>query len=64
MGIDALSATINPGDLPDSRFVAWLGQVQWARRLTDWGWQVIARLDDDDAIGLSSEPVDDRLTPG
>jgi hemolysin activation/secretion protein len=53
VGIDALGATINPGDLPDSRFVAWLGQVQWARRLTDWGWQAIARLD----VQLAAQPL-------
>jgi hemolysin activation/secretion protein len=53
VGIDALNATINPGDLPDSRFVAWLGQVQWARRLTDWGWQAIARLD----VQLAAQPL-------
>src|SRR5262249_22116396 len=33
LGIDAFNSTISD-DLPDSRFVAWLGQVQWARRLT------------------------------
>src|SRR5439155_4724573 len=43
LGVDAFNATINPGHLPDSRFVAWLGQVQWARRITDWGLQVISR---------------------
>ena len=52
-GIDAFNATINPGDLPDSRFVAWLGQVQWARQLTPWGLQVIARSD----VQLASQPL-------
>jgi hemolysin activation/secretion protein len=28
----------------DSRFVSWLGQVQWARRLEPWKIQLIARL--------------------
>ena len=37
VGVDALGATIHDADdLPDGRFVAWLGQFQWARRLTDW----------------------------
>jgi hemolysin activation/secretion protein len=32
VGLNALSATINP-DPPDSRFFAWRGQVQWVRLL-------------------------------
>jgi hemolysin activation/secretion protein len=52
-GLDAFNATINPDDLPDSRFVAWLGQVQWARQLTPWGLQVIARSD----VQLASQPL-------
>jgi hemolysin activation/secretion protein len=44
-GIDALGATINPGPLPDGRYFAWLGQAQWARRLTSRGDQIIARGD-------------------
>lgn len=42
-GIDAFGATINPGALPDGEYFAWLGQAQWARRLNDWGWQLILR---------------------
>src|SRR5262249_53705073 len=53
LGIDAFNATINPGNLPDGRFVAWLGQVQWARRVTDWGLQVISRLD----VQLATKPL-------
>ena len=53
IGIDAFNATINPDDIPDSRFVAWLGQVQWARQLTPWGLQVIARSD----VQLASQPL-------
>lgn len=53
VGVDALNATINESDLPDSRFVAWLGQVQWARQLTDWGLQAIARLD----LQLTTQPL-------
>ena len=33
-GLDALGSTIHAeDDLPDSRYFAWLGQVQWVRRL-------------------------------
>lgn len=32
-GIDALDATVNANNLPDSKFFAWLGQFQWVRRL-------------------------------
>jgi hemolysin activation/secretion protein len=53
LGIDALNSTINEDKLPDSRFLAWLGQVQWARRLTDWGLQVISRLD----VQLTTQPL-------
>jgi hemolysin activation/secretion protein len=53
VGVDALHATMNKGDVPDGRFVAWLGQVQWARRLTEWGLQAIARLD----VQLAKEPL-------
>jgi hemolysin activation/secretion protein len=53
LGIDAFNATINPDSLPDSRFMAWLGQVQWARQLTAWGLQVIARSD----VQLSAQPL-------
>jgi len=53
LGIDALNSTINEDNLPDSRFLAWLGQVQWARRLTDGGLQVISRLD----VQLTTQPL-------
>ncbi|MBM3224660.1 MAG: ShlB/FhaC/HecB family hemolysin secretion/activation protein, partial [Candidatus Tectomicrobia bacterium] len=52
-GIDTLNATMNEGNLPESRFVAWLGQLQWARQLTDWGLQAIARLD----VQLTDQPL-------
>ena len=35
LGITAFGATINENaDIPDGRFFAWLGQFQWARRLS------------------------------
>jgi hemolysin activation/secretion protein len=54
LGVDALGATIhNDAERPDSRFVAWLGQAQWARRLNDRGLQVLARTD----IQLTTVPL-------
>lgn len=40
-GTDALNATVNGAD-QDGKFVSWIGQAQWARRLGDHG-QVITR---------------------
>ena len=33
IGLDVLDATINQGDIPDSRFFSWQGQAQWLRVL-------------------------------
>lgn len=45
IGLDALGSTIH-ADAPDSRFVAWLGQFQWVRRLSEErGDQVRLRAD-------------------
>jgi hemolysin activation/secretion protein len=52
-GIDALGATVNSGDTPDGRFLAWLGQAQWARRLGFLDLQLILRED----IQLSNSPL-------
>jgi hemolysin activation/secretion protein len=53
-GFDILGATTHANcDIPDGRFVAWLGQFQWARRLTNWDLQTIFRLD----VQLSTEPL-------
>ena len=38
---------------PDGRFVAWLGQFQRTRRLSDWGLQGLTRLD----VQLASAPL-------
>jgi hemolysin activation/secretion protein len=38
-GLDAFGSTIHD-DAPDSRFVAWLGQLQWVRRFGERGHQV------------------------
>jgi len=45
VGLDAFGATRNVGALPDGRFVAWLGQAQWARRLPWRSSQLVFRLD-------------------
>lgn len=44
VGLGALNATMNGGNLPDGRFFAWLAQAQWARRLFGDA-QVIVRSD-------------------
>jgi hemolysin activation/secretion protein len=41
------------GEVPDGRFVAWLGQFRLLRRLTDWGLQGLTRLD----VQLASAPL-------
>ena len=52
-GIDALGATVNSGKIPDGRFVAWLGQFQWASRLPWFGIQTLLRAD----AQLSPDPL-------
>lgn len=45
VGLHVLGATDNAGQVPDGRFVSWLGQVQWASRLPFWDAQWLARFD-------------------
>jgi len=45
VGIHALGSTTNPSDLPDSHFVSWLLQCQWARRYKFLDIQSILRMD-------------------
>jgi hemolysin activation/secretion protein len=52
-GLDALGATVNEGDVPDGQFLAFLGQLQWARRLPWWDLQLIARAD----VQVSDRPL-------
>ncbi len=54
-GIDAFNSTVNSGDLPDSEFVSWLGQVQWAWRFGERGHQISFRL--------NGQVSDDPLLP-
>jgi hemolysin activation/secretion protein len=60
-GIDAFDATVN-GEPGDGRFVAWLGQVQWARRLAQSDMQLILRADAQAASGVL--PSMERFTVG
>lgn len=53
VGLDALGATINPGDEPDGKFFAWLGQFQWVRRLGILDTQLILRSD----LQLTGDPL-------
>ena len=54
VGIDALDATTHAnGSIPDSRFFAWLGQFQWARRITQRDLQLRFRL----TLQLSDDPL-------
>jgi hemolysin activation/secretion protein len=53
-GLDAMGATIKD-NVADGRFLAWLGQFQWARRLSDAGSQFI--------FGLNAQMARDPLLP-
>jgi hemolysin activation/secretion protein len=53
VGIDALGATINRSNLPDGQFFTWLGQFQWARRLTTRDLELLFRLD----VQLTADPL-------
>jgi hemolysin activation/secretion protein len=54
LGGDVLGATTHANaDLPDGRFFAWLGQVQWGRRLPGGDIQLLVRLD----VQLTTEPL-------
>jgi hemolysin activation/secretion protein len=45
-GLDAFGATTHSdSDIPDGKFFAWLGQVQYARILDFWNIQLLARAD-------------------
>ncbi len=44
LGVDALDSTIH-SNKPDSQFITWIPQFQWARRFGDWGHQISFRFD-------------------
>jgi len=54
-GVDALDATINSGNVPDSKFFAWLGEFQWVRQLGILNAYAIFRSD----IQLANDPLID-----
>jgi hemolysin activation/secretion protein len=47
VGVHALGSTNRSGSLPDSEYLAWLSQLQWAHRLPDGllGTELLARAD-------------------
>jgi hemolysin activation/secretion protein len=65
VGVPVLGAR-SGGVRPDGEFVAWLGQVQWARRYGRWGIQTILRADaqvTSDALpALERFPVGGHMT--
>ena len=53
-GIDALDATVHSShDIPDGKFLAWLGQFQWARAFKTWDMQLLFRTD----AQISNQPL-------
>ncbi len=53
-GLDAMGATIHDDDdVPDSRFITWLGQFQWLRRYEFLNSQTLFRVD----LRLSDDPL-------
>ncbi|MEK0084024.1 ShlB/FhaC/HecB family hemolysin secretion/activation protein [Benzoatithermus flavus] len=52
LGLDAFGATINK-DAPDSRYLAWLGQFELARRLFEGDHQLVLR----GSLQLASDPL-------
>ncbi|MEZ5575874.1 MAG: ShlB/FhaC/HecB family hemolysin secretion/activation protein [Candidatus Competibacteraceae bacterium] len=52
IGLDAFGATIH-GFEPDGRFVAWLGQFQWARRFGERDYQMIFKSN----LQLANDPL-------
>ncbi len=54
LGVAALGATIRTtSDVPDGRFFAWLGQLQWIRRFGARDIRLLFRLD----VQLTTEPL-------
>ena len=51
-GFDAFGATVNAYE-PDGQFVAWLGQLQWARRFGERDYQVIFKA----ILQLADDPL-------
>lgn len=51
-GIDMFGATVNKAG-SDGRFLSWTGQVQWIRRLSEAGLQMVFRTD----VQLANDPL-------
>lgn len=67
VGIDALGATVNSGDLADAQFFSWLGRVQGVQRFERFGgMQLLGRMDlqlaNDRLFPLEQIPVGGRFT--
>ncbi|MBC6417963.1 MAG: ShlB/FhaC/HecB family hemolysin secretion/activation protein [Prochloron sp. SP5CPC1] len=45
LGVDAFGASLNSGDIPDSDFLAWRGQGQYLRLLSQEGITLLVRTD-------------------
>ncbi len=52
-GLDMMDATINEGDVADGRFITWLGQFQWLRRISFLNSQLLFRTD----LRFSNDPL-------
>jgi hemolysin activation/secretion protein len=52
-GMDVLDATTGDDGAPDARFLAWLGQVQWAQNFDFLNAQLLARAD----LQLANDPL-------
>jgi hemolysin activation/secretion protein len=63
VGVHALGSSDRRNPLPDSEFVAWLGQLQWAHRLPEslLGGEIVSRVDvqlaDQSLVGIEKFSV-------
>jgi hemolysin activation/secretion protein len=66
IGLDVLGATTNRTPEPDSRFLAWLGQFQWVRRLplaeTDAIFRADLQIADGSLLNLEQAAVGGRYS--
>jgi hemolysin activation/secretion protein len=54
VGLEVLDATENAGDIPDTRFVSWLTQLQWAQRFAElYNTELVFRTD----LQLATQPL-------
>ena len=66
LGIDAFNVTLNSDShVPDGHFFAWLGQVQYGKRLPVWDVELLARLETHaTGIGLADQQIAIAVHPG